>query len=603
MRKDPTALSYELAFKKEIPGMSVEKGLLLPENRKEGEREKAIKYQDECTFWRMAVAEVHQMSGQNPSFMKKENGERLLTDAEVKFIRLVFEDREQKEFVSEQESKLREEYPEDFKKLVDENGWLLNKQGEYVPRALLNWFSMGSIEEKKRRYLATMEVLLTTGVKEKLKEIQLGDGQAIRELVDFTMGWVDQRLKKWHKLDPSADERLAREIVRAGIILDWGHFSSTRFGWGWKYVLEEKLSKDGKKKLRVRRSKTGGGTTVATDAISATNWRDFLADNEGKPRTIGMLLSMSEDFRKKVLKERPDWVPEYLVEVAEKDKKLQEAFKELWQDEEDFVWDKETKEKLKELLWYWETPYKDSSGNPIVIPIFFPPEISSLNYWNTISLSGKRDIEKGDPSVWDDLCRGKSLSEFDWVKMGDQGLYRWMITIGQVVRYLTVMVDPETAATEGQFKDFFKTPNSMRELLKRLDLGNRDEKESKAILTIGLAPLLVAARMVDEYGIIGPIGYEQDVRTAWLEEMAWWEVQFSSMPEAYGGVKGYDKAMAKLLGFYVEIFGRIAKIATSEEVAGPQKIFDKRQKRLKNVGFETSSRNLRYPPGFDKIKK
>ncbi|MBU0572652.1 hypothetical protein KKH23_03045 [Patescibacteria group bacterium] len=603
MRSDPTASFYEGSFQKELPGMSVakqEETSLLEEGREET-REKAVKYQDECTFWIMAVAEVSQMSKKESSFMKDAEGQRTLSDIEIQFIRTVFEDKEQREFVEEKERELEKKYPNENKKLRNEDGWLIHEQDGVVPRALLNWYAMGSIEEKKRLYIAAMETLLVMPtdrhkkrtVKEALQDyIATGDVAKAKALAEGVRGWAEQGVKMWRSMNANLNQALAREVVRAEIVEDWGHFVSTRLGWGWKYALRE-VEENGKKSLKVARRRVGGATTVATDAISVAYWRDFIADNEGKPRTIGMFLPMSDEFRKKLLSERPDWIPEYLEAVAEKDQKLQRAFKELW---EESGWDQEAKEGLRELLWYWETSYKDETGNPIVIPIFFPPEIASLNFLNTISFSGKRDIEEGDPSAWDELCAGKAKSEFKWVKMGDQALYRWMITIGQIVRYVTVMVDPESAANEGQFKDFFGDVDNIRELLKRADLGTRDEKQSKAVLTMGLVPLLISLKVADKYDIVGARGFEKGEKQKWAVEMSWWKTKLSSMPDEYGGVKGYSQGMVHLLRFYTKIFARLAEIAGKEEVSNLQLGYNETRKDVGNMGVSIGPAVVKPPP-------
>lgn len=611
-RSDPTASNYEGTFQKEIPGISIseKEKTSLPDELKEGTREKATKYQDECTFWRMAVAEVHQMSGGNPSFMRKlEDGEKTLSDSEIKFIRLVFEDREQLKFALEGrkgeeegrkgEEELKKEYSDGIEKLIrkiDDRGntWLIY-EGEAVPRALLNWYAMGSIEEKKRYYLAIMETLLTMDAREKLRSIAPDDDQKMKLLADQVRGWAEQCVRQWYKIDRSTDEILAREIVRSGIVQDWGHFSATRLGWGWKYEIEEIEDEQGKKHLEVVRERVGGATTVATDAISAAYWRDYLADNESKPRTLGMFPPMSDDFRERLLKEAPDWKPEYLEKVAERDEKLQHAFQELWKNNEDYKWEEKVVEELKGLLWYWETPYEDEKGNPIVVPIFFPPEIASLNFWNTISLSGERDIEF-DPTVWDELCGAKPMSEFEWIKMGDQGVYHWMITMGQIIRYLTVMVEPESIGTEVQFKDFFEDTSNLRELLKRTDIGTRGEKQSRAVLTMVLVPLLLSLRLARKYGIIGPAGFKKEERGKWGGEIAWWKNYLTAMPKDYGGVKGYAGGMVKLFRFYTKVFANLAVRAGKKEVDNLQKSYNETRSDCESVGVSLGPLVVKPPP-------
>lgn len=627
MRSDPTASFYEGSYQKELPGMGIseisekEGGRSLKEWGG-GEREKALKYQDECTFWRMAVAEVHQMSEGKPSFMKDSEGKGTLSETEIQLIREVFEDKEQRGFAEEDEWKLitrkKDPYTKEQIDQFKKDGWLIHEEDGVVQRELFNWYSMGSKEYKKRYYLAAMETLLVMpetekgerkekrSVKELLKEyIAKGEGNKIKELTEEVRDLAKKRVENWRGMDISSDQALAREIVRAGIVQDWGHFTSTRLGWGWKYSLKEVEDKDGNKKLEVVRTRVGGGTTVATDVISIAYWRDYIAANEGKPRTIGMFPPMSDEYRIELKKNRPDWTPEYLVEVAQKDQKLQRAFKEMWEESD---WDPTVKEELKKLVWYWETPYEDKGDVKIVIPIFFPPEIASLNFFDTISLSGRYDIKtrieedgeeikrtKGNPSIWDELCAGEVMSGFDWSKMGDQALYRWMITIGQIVRYTTVMVDPESAANEGQFKDFFGDVGHLREFLKRADLGPRDEKEPTAILTMSLVPLLISLRTADKYGMIGASGYDKDERKKWLEEIAWWETKLSGMPKKLGKIKKYSQGMVHLLRFYTKIIARLAVVAGREEVNDLQNSYNSLREEVKSMGVDIPASTPRPP--------
>ena len=55
VRKDPEAKDFMKAFAESLPGLESESG------EKEGLREKAVKFQDESVFWRMAVASVGQI--------------------------------------------------------------------------------------------------------------------------------------------------------------------------------------------------------------------------------------------------------------------------------------------------------------------------------------------------------------------------------------------------------------------------------------------------------------------------------------------------------------------------------------------------------------
>lgn len=561
-RSDPVASFYQLTFGKEVPGVALteEEKKFLPEGLKEGLRERAIKFQDDCTFWRMAVAAVDQLTydqeGNPETFMA-------LTPKEIEFIQLLFGEE-------------------------DKSKWL-KYEGREFPKSILNWYTMGSAEEKKRRYLATMEYLLTMDIKDKLQSEEV---DLVAE-VQRAKGWIEWRLKNWFLPDLNLRQRLAGVIVRSGIVFDWSHMSTSQLGWGFEYQKDESTGE-------VVRKVGTGATTVATDIPAAALWRLDECSTQKKGWPEGMLLPMSDEFKKRLTENPPDWRPAYLERIAKEDEKLQAAFDRLWADEEGFKWDPQIKEYLKGMLWYWETPYKDEKGRPIVFPMFFPPVFASLNFWETITLEkGKKvqdkiqengTIEKGYPSVWEQLAKGKKkMSELDWEKMGDQAFYRWMITIGQVVRIWTVMVKAQTPANEGQFRDFFATPSNLKELLKRANLATRDEKKLMPVLTAALAPMLVVLKTAEKRGIIGEAGDSKSRRSLWAgEDLAKWLVMFSYQPENRDKVKGYRMLMMKMFTFYAALIARLGKIAGQEEKQEGTSKYDYLKESLGRVGAGVS---------------
>jgi hypothetical protein len=562
-RSDPVASFYQQTFKKEVPGVSLteEEKKHLPEGLKEGLRERAIKFQDDCTFWRMAVAAVNQLTydqeGNPKTFVA-------LTPKEIEFIQLLFGEK-------------------------DKSEWL-KYQGHEFPKSILNWYTMGSVEEKKRRYLATMEYLLTAGIRDKLRSEEVD----LTKEVQRARERIEERLDNWFLPDISLKQRLAGVVARSGIVFDWGHMSAGQLGWGFEY---EKNKVTGE----TTREVTTGATTVATDIPAAALWRLDECGTQKKGWPEGMLPPMSEEFKKRLTENPPDWKPRYLERIAKEDKKLQAALDRLWADEKDFKWDPQIKKYLEDMLWYWETPYKDEKGRPIVMPMFFPPIFTSLNFWETVTLEEGRKvqdklredgtIEKGYSSVWEQLAKGeKKMSEFEWEKMGDQAFYRWMITIGQVVRIWTVMVKAENAANEGQFRDFFASPNNLKELLKRANLATRDEKKLMPVLTAALAPMLVVLRTADEYGIIGQAGRDFDRRSAWVGELAKWLVAFSYQPEERSKIEQYNRMMEKFCVFYTTVIGRLGSVAGEEERREGTKKYGVLQKSLKKTtGLDVST--------------
>ncbi len=578
LRSDPVSTFYELAYASEPAGLSVNRGPL-PETAKEGLREKAIKYQDDSVFWRMAVAAVHQIDLDDTAGDKKTFMNEKLSQAKIRFIREIFR-------IEEENEKSTVSY-----------------KGQQVPREILNWYAMPSKELLKRKYLATMEVLLTEGALDKvnLLERETPDGKSnydengLMTLVRELKEKIDYRLKTWHSPKKDLDSRLAGVVARAGIIWDLGHFSVVEMAWGWNY--NEKKEQDpatGKEKVvGVEREKAVGGTTVATDIPNMAKWLSYYASTGLKSWTVGMLPPMSQEFMKTLAKEKKNgWLPneEELKTKAGKDHKTQQALQKLWGPGADFnKWseavvlknEEKIEDEFEKMVWYWETPFKDrASGENIVIPIFFPPELKSLNFWNTISLSE-------DKKVWDQLCSGTKLSEIRWENMNDQALYRWMITISQTVRILVVMTEQETPANEPQFKDFFASPGRARELLKRIDLGVRDEKERQAFLTLSLAPLLVVLYTAKKHNILG--GGWKNNRQGWGAEVAKWVAAFRDLPtESQDKTfkKDYGNALARFTKFYAKLIARLAEEAYLTEEGRIGRIYnDEIRKEIAELGI------------------
>lgn len=608
MRSDPVTSFYQLTFEKEIPGRGLTKKQKesLPAEVRKGLRERAVKYQDDCAFWRMAVAAVHQLeydeNGQPRTFMEE------LAPAQTRFIQLLFQDKEYPEVTKRKREDLKKKIREKFgegageqieklDELTDEDGFLVY-EGQSVPKSLLSWNAMSHAEEKKRRYLATMEALLVLDVKKRLGDLiqKAGEGegrlndQAIRELVDKVREWIDGRdengkhipgrLENWFSLDRELDERLAGVVVMSGIVMDWGHMSASRFAWGWNYKIDVEGEGD-KKELKVVREKIGGATTVATDSATVAFWRDEEVSRQRKGWSKGLFPRMSERYRKMLEGESPNWIPHLSEEMIKRDPQLAEAWWRLWAKDEKtgWQWKPEVKKALEDMVWYWETPYMTGvSGRefPIILPMFFPPEIASLNFWNTISLEEEGKLDK-DPTVWDQLKSGKKMSEFDWVKMGDQAFYRWMITIGQIVRYTIVMLEPEST-DKVQFEAFFEDPGKLFELLKRVNLGERDEKEKMAILTMALVPMLVVLRTADKHGIIGEAGVDESRRTIWADDLAKWINMFTYLPKERDNVGGYGEGMARLAEFYATLVARLGNVVGEKERDDAQDIYNKRLK-------------------------
>ncbi len=477
-----------------------------------------------------------------------------LDPKEIEFIQKLFLETEQKT-------------DDDGKPTKDKDGKIIEVpyrqyKGHNVPVSILNWYAAGQTIEKKRRYIATMEALLVSGAKDRLSNIIKNKGsteELVKEIENSVFGRIKEGkeeeregglIKEWFSRERSLEYRLASVVVKSGIVIDWGHMSSGQMGWRWGYEEDD----EGR---TIRRVETGG-TTAATDVVAPFFWRLQHVGNEKKNYPCGMFPPMSGAYRKTLEENPPDWKEPVskIEEVKNADPVFHKAWERLWKTEDEeggWKWPAKIKESFEKNVWFWET-YLDAAGKPIYFPIFFPPEVASLNFWNTISLS------EGKDTVWQKLSKRERPSQLDWEKMGDQALYRWMITIGQTNRFLTVMLEPETKANEGQFIDFFADPSKISELFKRNKLGVRDEIQPSKNLTLALAPMLIVLKSADKFGIVGEAGGDEKIRAAWAGEIAKWKVKSAGLSD-----KDYANGFSRLIQFYFTLMARIGSVAGEEE--------------------------------------
>ncbi|MCJ7805270.1 hypothetical protein MUP46_01360 [Patescibacteria group bacterium] len=647
LRSDPTASFYERTFAKELPGLKLtdtEKVVL--KEKADGLREKAIRYQDDSAYWRMNVAAVQQIDLDDPAnstFMEK------LTPAETYFIRKVFTDYDP-DAERAQEEKLKDKIREKAKvyaegliqKIGDfkvEGGWAIykGKTGDTpVPLNLLNWYAMGSVEEKKRTYLAIMETLLTGNTREELSKLEKEengikgfDQVGMDNLISTVKAKYIEKLGDWFSPSRKIEDKLAAVVARAGVVMDWGHMSSAEMSWGWNYSIDVRETKDIEKRksepweLHVKREKSLGGPTVATDISTPAYWRETERVNQNKAWSKGFLPPTSPDYRSELGDHAPDWKQGWIEveKIVNQDPKLRTAWNKLWVPEGNFEWNPKTRKLLEKMAWYWETSIKDSKimvkdengiEKPLFlkIPFFFPPEIASLNFLNTISFKGDRDIKPkfvnvgaepverpGQQTVWDQLRTGEKMSELKWEKMGDQALYRWMITIGQTVRYVVTMLDPEMAAKD-QLEVFFSSPDNLKELLKRSDLGERDEQLPMTALTISLVPLLVVLRTSYEHGMWGAAGIDKSRRSDWAMDIAKWITAFRYLPEKRDDIDAhYGEYMARMTKFYATVVARAGMLAGIAEEAMASDAYRKElSKEFAEVGANIEERIVLLKP-------
>jgi hypothetical protein len=579
-RSDPTAEYYRGTFARTLPGFNLEQiRASLPERAHKGLRETAVEYQDDCAYWRIAVAAVGQKD------YTAEGEQELmtaLTDTKTDVI--------QQLFALKGEAQTQGDGEEARPDLAE---WVQAKDLDHpIPKGILNWYTMAGTRGEKERYLATMQALLVLSSKRNLDklEAEYPDGvptDQIRQIVSEVAKKRDEIMQSWYSSDRPRDVAIASVVVKSGIVLDWGHMCSVPMSWGWTY------KEEGGKLVKIFDE---GGPASATDSSAPALWRHTEIKNQRKSWTKGMFIPTSDAYRKLLAEHSPYWLPDAgLKEALDNDPVLKQAWEELWQDDPElnWKWNDQLKKSLQEMVWAWETRWDvpGKEGIKMVLPIFFPPAVESVNFLNSIALSdteglpegAQRNIKLGANSVWDELCAGGALSEFDWETMGDQALYGWLITINQVGRWTLIMLDPENENTKGQLIDFFGDPDKVIELLKRLDLGNRAEKRPFTILTVALAPLLIALRTTVVANLLSEKGRDQVTRENSAMKIAQWAAKFRNLPDPRTAdsalkLKEGEKdgiAMLKILRFYATLIARIADVVGKTALLETQNEYDK----------------------------
>jgi hypothetical protein len=571
-RSDAVAANYEGVFAKSIPGLTVDsqKAALLQGEAKVGLREKAVKYQDESMYWRMAVAATHQY---DPDDAFKGNSLLDTSEIERKFIKRLF-------------------------------GVTIaskpNEEGEIKEtETILNWYAMSSKEEYKRKYLSLMQALLIENAYDDLEKAQsLGgtlEGEAIESLIQRVSKKSQDIIASWHSPSRSLDHKLSSVVVKSGIVYDWGHMISADMSWGYDY--EYSKDRNGVRTYK-ERSVASGSTTVATDSCTPRFWLNSDINSQKKGWPHGPLPSVEKikppkdsakdkKYAERVLEMRPDWQPDFYEEIK-RDPYLVKSWNELW---ENPVW-KEFNDKdgkvdksgvtaslwLKKLVWPYVTSIKTEDGNPLILPIFFPP-VLDISFFDSFTLdegekvqqkivkgpagSHRPTVEQTGRTVWDRMKKKEKMSNIEWSKMNDQLFNRWLINLSQKLKYYTTMSEPMTRMNEDMFAGLFGSSGSSEELKKRVDLGERDERVPVAIMNIAFTPFMVALQTTKQFKVSGEYGDIAEARNQWAVTFAQWMNELDGTKN-----KEYPKfgrILVELSKFYAAIFTRLGVLKARDE--------------------------------------
>lgn len=586
---------------------------------KEGIRERSVRWQKNRFHFAVAVAEVGQIDWNNATRVRIDDQRWLVSD----FGKQVYE------------MKLKPEETYLIIKLFGE-GKPQDFNGKSVPEKILNWFIMKAKDKNKLQYRALMEALLLEDAREEIKRISsLGPDLEKVEALDALVERVKQRAGtlKLKEIGLSLEEKLARAVVRGGLVTDLGLGKSLKLGWGYEhgpqYFIRKKdgslfkVSKDFVEKYPPSENKAlyakieENGRDISFAGIHTgkddytPGWpfhHDLVYDRRASKRA-GLILATSSNFREWAVQFPPTHWPDILWKAGgayERDPELKKAIDYIFGRTKDGLdWQKKTGlglnpdvvKILEKLGWGWGSAWVSKSITPtpdlpdskgeasqhIIYASFIPREIQVLMFEQTLKL-GAKDQHKIGMTFWEELMGGgvdaegklgepKELDEVNYLEMQTDAFDRWHVNMNMMGRVLSTMVDPLKPDFE---KAFFENPGGLKELLKRLYLGLRDESIkvnvsddiNKPDFVEVPGPLLwciFASELISLY-VSGKkdllsINYtEGNAKTQFINAMQEWIKMELWMPgDIPGDFQDFGKTLATLTWFSSYQLNRIAK--------------------------------------------
>ncbi len=596
-RSDPVASNFEVAFSKDVPGLAVdsEAKKLLSGEASEGMREKAIRYQDDGMYWRMAVSAYHQYDYTKPQDLSRaKSPEELgtvlmdISPVERRFLEGLFA------LPSKPGSS----------GLIDVkiNGNLIR-----IPETVMNWHAMSSSEELKRKYIATMQALMIENARENLDlcEEQKADGSRgfnenlLSDLQDRVSKRRDNILAEWFSPEKDYDTMLSGVVAKSGIVYDWGNMNSAPMAWGYDWSLSEE-EVDGQKTYKLKKEVTTGGTTASTDSNTPHFWAFNDITTRGKEWPGGLLPSPAEDFILDTKERSPYELAKFDMN---KDPEMKRAYEDVWKPFTDkgktISFPPEVKAWFDKYMWGYKTSLKLNNGENVYLPMFMLPYNKSINFLDTISLSkegqkikykmvsdnkGGYEVVADKKTIWDELRLKTKLSEINWQSMGDQALYRWLITISQKAKYYTTYKDKMNKGNEGQFLDFYGKPDQLAEFIKRVELGERDERIPTGISMLMTIPMLVVAQRAEMLGVVGKQWKASGTKEAWGADLSGWLKEMRGVTSKKDGIQNFNLLMHRLTRFYGFIYARMASLKAEKDIRKKQDEYDEMKEYLNSMG-------------------
>lgn len=545
----------------------------LGEEGKESIRERMVDYLSEQHFWKKAV---HALGNYNPLEEQLERQLAMkLSETEKQFVRDIFR--------------------------VDKSTVMVN--GEEFPRSLLFFHTTVNTGHDLRRWQALTMSLLLNGMHKKilgLPDSPEGFTENDKELYEETRQKVlDDASDIQDRLGGllSNDEKLAHLAVRMGIAFDYVTLATAEFGQYLKW--KEKV--EGRPET-VYPELSVGPPNTASDAVNLLVWiyHELGYSKKARVRTpfIAPFDTEWTDFTREYgggLGWIPNIVKDRLRGFVEANSRMKRgaALLGLWdldkdRDVQSFLrkvrgnkqFNPKFREFLEEISFGIPTPYKDSNGRHLVMPMPFRTGFTSVNLLrNLISREG----ENKGKTVEDRLDEGALLKEIDFNDFPFYAHDEQDVNLSMGTRVLSMMYGmfDERGAAEYLPLEPGKEYPSTGHLIKRYDLFGRQEhvtfkveREGKLVETkvpreffevVYTAYEVVAYLAFVKHGVWDAAGYRGLKAEAFWDDINRWIYAAESLPDKKGNFENYRDSVVLTARFLTECVLAIHEVASKAE--------------------------------------
>lgn len=496
---------------------------------------------------------------------------------------------------------------------IDESKWVTWKSPDTgreikTPRENLTWYSGGDKLKEREEWIAKMMATLMYKKDGKnLSEIlKNADNVKILEIAKEIVEGSEYIKNNFGSklLNANYDFMSAKIALTSWIETDKAFQTSGRLAW--QFIYKEINGK-------LERVYDTGGLYKAFDSVNLRYyWKKWIMYKGTWKSTTQFVMAASEGFRRDVYKHGPDWLPP--LDRISDDPKIKKIVDRIFSDSpEDRLWrakrlranDKLTEnemqglvddgklfpdidgkiiDELKGMSWSLQTPYLNSAGKEISMPMFMPKSFET-NMWALMI-----DKSTGE-SAWDMMCRGVLPKDIRWENFNYETLDRGWVSMSMLARFAKFFVDSYSAEKDEQLQSFFGDAGgqSIAELSKRIYLAFRDLPEGYQQLIPAILPYAIAQHTASSLGLsgtnVGDAATKQETKKRWNFIMSKWIRAIKWMPnviiddeQVYNGDNASIKSMrsdtALMLMMYKECFERLTQAVYKSDVTALSSVSD-----------------------------